>query len=106
MNKKIVESILLAFSDLVHKDEVQNVIYDQSGLMVPIGIIEQVQKIIEPTYDELSAFVMFDGSSKFYDNNWNEEFSDRLFNYYYELYGTELEEFSKTIKIVVNNEQL
>jgi hypothetical protein len=104
MNKRIVESILLAFSDLVHKDEVQNVIYGESCLMVPIGIIEDVQKIIQPTYDELSAFAMFDGSSKWYDENWNEELSDRLFNYFYELYGKELDEYAKTIKIVVNNE--
>lgn len=104
MNKIIVGSVLLAFSDLVHKDEVQNVIYDKSGIMIPMDIIEDIQEIIKPTYEELSAFVMFDGSSEFYTNNWNEQFSDRLFNYYYELYGYELNELTKKIKIGIENE--
>lgn len=104
MNQKIVEAVLHAYSDLVHIDEVQNVIYDETCIMVPREVIEKIQAIIQPTYEELSAFVMFDGSSKFYDEHWNEDMSDRLFDYYYELYGSELEQYAKTLKIVVENE--
>jgi hypothetical protein len=104
MNQKIVEAVIHAFSDLVHVEEVQNVIYDESCIMVPIEVIERIQEIIQPTYEELSNFVMFDGSSKFYDEHWNEDMSDRLFDYYYELYGAELDVYAKTLKIVVGNE--
>lgn len=104
MNQKIVESIVFAFSDLVHVDEVQNTIYSETCIMVPIGIIEEVKKIIEPTYDEFSSFCMFDGDSTFWTEHWSADMSSRLSDYIWEIYGEELNEYVKKIKIVIENE--